>query len=107
MIERRHAVRHFATTWAALALVAAGFAMVGSVAAAPARQEKLPAEMIGVTWQLAAFQQGGKAVDVGTGLTLVFTTDGHVSGEGGCTASAATTPQAPTGSSPSVRSTQR
>jgi len=82
-IERRYAVRHFATIWAALAL-AAGLAMAGSVVAAPARQDKLPAEMVGVNWQLAAFQQGGKAVDVGTGLTLEFSADGHVSGSGGC-----------------------
>ena len=67
----------------ALATILAG---AGQAAAAPRRQGgQLPAEMVGVTWYLVAFQHAGSALDVaGGGLTLQFSSDGQVSGSAGC-----------------------
>jgi heat shock protein HslJ len=77
-------MRHLTILSIALALVAS-LAAVGTAAAVPARQNGLPAEMIGTTWNLVAFQQAGTAVDVqGGGLTVVFDAEGRVSGSSGC-----------------------
>ena len=46
-------MRHLVTISVTLALAAA-LAIAGQAAAAPTRQGTLPAEMVGVTWQLVA-----------------------------------------------------
>jgi heat shock protein HslJ len=41
--------------------------------------------MVGVTWQLAAYQKAGADVDISAApVTLQFSADGHASGSGGC-----------------------
>ena len=77
-------MRRLSTIGVALAL-AAGLAIASQAAAAPARQGTLPAEMVGVTWQLAAYQKAGADVDISAAaITLQFSADGQVSGSGGC-----------------------
>lgn len=74
-------MRHLTRFLFVLALVV-GVAGVGRAAA---QGGQLPAEMIGVTWQLSGFQKGGAAIDVaGGGLTIQFSADGNVSGSAGC-----------------------
>lgn len=72
---------------AVLGLLLAGMLLGGrSTQAAPAAQDALPAEMIGVEWELVSLQPSGESAEdtTGQGITLRFEADGAANGSGGC-----------------------